>query len=407
MKNRLIASLLCIVMLLIPEIAWADTAVNDNGITVVSGSAGDTPNARVMLIVLKEGITAEEFAAAPNTDKCFYLWEGSTDENGDYLFSFPANDSHTYGEYVLMIGGNAGKAEHIMYIHKSQKDLKIDSVISAIRGAVNYGTVFDALSAGAQALGIDGKYSNSELKKIAQKLYEDKESVDYDNYEEAIEKAAKTALQSSTSAPTGGSSGGSASYSVSSSITSQQVTQPILQSPAPVYNDVSASHWAYKSINRLTAAGVISGTGNGLFMPDAAVKREEFAKMLCMVFIGQPDIDVNIFNDVEDNSWYAGYVNAMAKAGFISGRDDGSFGAGCNITRQDAAVMLCNCMGIEDFSQYENETFTDDSEISDYARSAVKYLKGKDILSGFDGGLFMPRENLTRAQAAKILADMI
>ena len=49
--------------------------------------------------------------------------------------------------------------------------------------------------------------------------------------------------------------------------------------------------------------------------------------------------------------WYYGYVSgAYAAAGIIKGFDDGTFGVGLNITRQDMSVMIYNALKYRNLS---------------------------------------------------------
>ena len=58
-------------------------------------------------------------------------------------------------------------------------------------------------------------------------------------------------------------------------------------------------------------------------------------------------------------------------------------------------------------SEFSETSFADNGEISDYAKSAVGYLAEKGIIKGYDGNMFVPFKNLTRAEAAKILCTAL
>ena len=49
------------------------------------------------------------------------------------------------------------------------------------------------------------------------------------------------------------------------------------------------------------------------------------------------------------------------------------------------------------------DSFTDDGDISDYAKDSVYALKNPGLINGMGDGSFMPRANATRAQTAQIL----
>ena len=78
-----------------------------------------------------------------------------------------------------------------------------------------------------------------------------------------------------------------------------------------------------------------------------------------------------------------------------------------NITREDAAVI------IKRFAEYcgatldvrrESAEFDDNSDISDYAKSAVGDLYVSEIINGSDNNRFEPKQSMTRAQAAAMIA---
>jgi len=51
--------------------------------------------------------------------------------------------------------------------------------------------------------------------------------------------------------------------------------------------------------------------------------------------------------------------------------------------------------------------FTDDSEISDYAKPAVTALKKLGVISGTNEGKFNPKAVMTRAEAAVVINNII
>ena len=109
------------------------------------------------------------------------------------------------------------------------------------------------------------------------------------------------------------------------------------------------------------------------------------------------------FKDVADNSWYNGYVAAAAKAGIVKGTEDGMFNPNAYITRQDAAVMLARVLEYKGIAM-DTKTieFNDADSIAKYARNSVNGMANLGIISGYDGG-FAPLDNTTRAQAAALL----
>ena len=107
--------------------------------------------------------------------------------------------------------------------------------------------------------------------------------------------------------------------------------------------------------------------------------------------------------------WAYPYLGAAKQCGIVLGREDGSFGLGEPITREDAAAMLCRACkaaALELTNRQESAVFADQTEISAYAEEAVAVLSGAGIVNGMEGNRFGPKENTTRAQAAKMVYEV-
>lgn len=172
--------------------------------------------------------------------------------------------------------------------------------------------------------------------------------------------------------------------------------------PEPIYGftDIGSVDWAKDSIMALYNLGIVNGRGNGIFEPNASVKREEFAKMMVGVMgYSVNDSDVTEFTDA-NGAWYTPYIAAAVNNGLITGRGDGTFGVGDDITRQDIAVIIHRAMGTVSTEIIE---FPDSDQISGYAVNAVSYLAANNIANGDDNGNFNPKNSATRAESSKML----
>jgi len=111
------------------------------------------------------------------------------------------------------------------------------------------------------------------------------------------------------------------------------------------------------------------------------------------------------FSDVTEDAWYKDYVNTAVSLGIVNGVSANRFGVGESITRQDMAVMTIRALNAAGITLDGNETirFADESKISIYAIEGVNALVAAGIINGSDGK-FLPTDNLTREQAAKIIA---
>lgn len=174
----------------------------------------------------------------------------------------------------------------------------------------------------------------------------------------------------------------------------------------PSYDDVTEDDWFFEYVEELTAKNIVSGDGTGKFNPNDTVKREEFVKMLLLAI--DKDIisgDV-VFTDVVDTAWYKDYVYTAKLNGIVSGIDENNFGIGRDISRQDMAVMIYRIIKDKDINISEKQVFDDFESVSDYAKNAVSTMRDIGLIDGFENQ-FNPKNNLTRAEATKVIYQLM
>lgn len=231
----------------------------------------------------------------------------------------------------------------------------------------------------------------------------------------AIRKAfADCALSVYTLEQSGGqSAGGSTGGGVSSgpvAITPGYVNQGTTAPKSNLFDDVAYTDWYFASVEKLVVNKLINGYEDGTFRPENPITRAEFTKLIVGVAdhlaieLGVVSSDAS-FEDVALDAWYAGYVAKAAKSGLVMG-SEGKFSPDNKITRQDASVILYRLV-TKVKTLTGDKTFTDDGAIADYAKEAVSGLATANIISGMTDGTFAPASDLTRAQAAKLLAGVL
>ncbi|TCM85700.1 Ig-like protein group 2 [Paenibacillus sp. BK033] len=113
--------------------------------------------------------------------------------------------------------------------------------------------------------------------------------------------------------------------------------------PSTGYAD-SNSHWASEAINILTSAGVLKGYGDGTFRPDAEISRQEMAAVLSRL-INKATPTTNNFNDIA-GSWAADSINALSNAGIVNGTGNGLFSPNGDATRAESIQMIYNLIKV-------------------------------------------------------------
>lgn len=177
--------------------------------------------------------------------------------------------------------------------------------------------------------------------------------------------------------------------------------------PAAAYNsqdfqDVPGTFWAYEPIMEMADAGVINGTGQGLFSPSITVTSAQFLTLVGRLAF--PDIKVN-----SGENWYDPYVTAAKEAGWLNGTMINSAQPVDNgISRYDMAVILAKAgetlgftSGVVDISEIK-----DYDQIPDNYRPFVKTVYAQGLIKGNAEGNFMGFHTMTRAEAAMVIWRM-
>lgn len=201
----------------------------------------------------------------------------------------------------------------------------------------------------------------------------------------------------SSSAPTGGGTG-SGFYTNSTATAGLDVNNTF------IFSDM-ATHWARTDVMSMYNAGIVSGVTADTFEPDRNITRAEFATLIVKA-LKLKNGESN-FVDVAGDDWFAPYVGSAAKAGIIVG-SDGNFRPNDTITRQEMAVIVVKAYEyLGKVAEIANLTFSDNAEVSSWAKGFVAKAVGAGLISGMGDNIFAPKANATRAQSASLIARIL
>jgi L-asparaginase type II len=182
--------------------------------------------------------------------------------------------------------------------------------------------------------------------------------------------------------------------------------KPAGGSGQPVALKDITGNWAKASIEKAVANGIVSGYADGTFKPNQRLTRAEFTVMLMNALKLQGDGASLTFKDSNQiGKWAVNGISAAVKAGIVSGNIDGTFKPNAPITRSEMAVIIAKALKY-DLQAGSTTGFKDDAEIPKWAKGSVKATKDHEIIAGRSGGVFVPNEPATRAEAVTILLKL-
>ncbi len=171
------------------------------------------------------------------------------------------------------------------------------------------------------------------------------------------------------------------------------------------FNDVSSNYWANSFIAELARRDIIAGFPDNTFRPDQPVTRAQFAAIVRKAFAKSPERSAINFTDVSSNYWASSAIQEAYRTGFLSGYPGNRFQPEQNIPREQVLVSLASGLDYTsnnsaNLSQY----YSDDSSISNYARSPIAAATEKAIVVNYPNVKFLnPSRTATRAEVAAFI----
>lgn len=169
-------------------------------------------------------------------------------------------------------------------------------------------------------------------------------------------------------------------------------------------------HWAQLHADYLHAECGVDGYKDAQgqllyeFRPNNTITRAELAQMIVNCIKPEyRDIEAEDFSDVRSDDWFSYAVTFGSVSGWVEGYSDGTFRPHQNVNRAEALKMLLASRFESSKIDGGNEDFSD-VRAGDWFQPYVSFAVMKEYVAGYSDGSFRPGQNITRAEAAKILS---
>ncbi|TFE28995.1 S-layer homology domain-containing protein [Cohnella luojiensis] len=193
------------------------------------------------------------------------------------------------------------------------------------------------------------------------------------------------------------------------------------------FTDITNHTWARNILNGLYSKGIMNNVRFDEFGANDLTTRGELATLL----VKGLNIPLNhegnqTFFDItpgtKTTTWDYEHIETAARAGIVTGLDEGFYGAGIPVTRQEAAVMIARALKLKlsvNNSKLESglaKSFVDSGLVHYYARPSVEAVNKAKIMTGTAVTVpgqkkpmynFNPKGYMTRAEAGKITVALL
>ena len=176
------------------------------------------------------------------------------------------------------------------------------------------------------------------------------------------------------------------------------------------FTDISEKDWFYGDVMFVYENGLMLGTSKTLFSPHGTAMRGMMATILWRMEGSPVPKGKNSFTDVEAGKWYADAITWTAENGIFAGYGKDKFCPDDPITREQLAAIFyryADYKGYDLTVKGDLDKFKDADKITDYAKTAMQWAVGSDLVNGKSGNLLDPQGTATRAEIAAMLHRFI
>lgn len=359
--------------------AVTGTVVVEDGATVAINSNITTlqvpANAQNLNIEVAEGVMVTNYQTIPA-------------QGGAPITSIPVTLTTTAGGTAVLSASDGGAAVEAVDIGNNTYVVHGDTLLVTVNPASGYQT------SGVTVTNKDGST-------VAQK------AVNGNVYSFDMPAADATVAVSFTS--TGSSSGGSGNATGGSGSTGGSTvpggSTGETGSSALPFGDVASTAWYSEAVKYVYENGMMNGTGDGQFSPNATTTRAMIVTILHRLEL-EPAASASDFADVASGSYYANAVSWAASNNIVNGISSSSFAPNTAITREQLATILYRYASFKGYAVTASnalDNYTDAAQISSYATTAMQWANAEGLITGSTGMALNPKGNATRAEVATIL----
>ena len=165
------------------------------------------------------------------------------------------------------------------------------------------------------------------------------------------------------------------------------------------------SNWAHAGIDYCVEKNLMQGISADTFNPHGVMTRAQLVTILYRAS-GSPEVQSKgTFADVPEGLWFSDAVEWAAAEGFVNGVGDGRFLPEAELTREQLATILYRCSGAAEV-EGSLDAFSDQEDVGSYARDAMLWATSTGLINGIPRGediLLRPLRPATRAQTAGLI----
>ena len=171
------------------------------------------------------------------------------------------------------------------------------------------------------------------------------------------------------------------------------------------FTDVAAGAWYADAVQFVYDNELMTGVTATEFGPNVTTSRAMLATILYRLE-GEPNVTAASFTDVASGMYYTDAVAWASSKGIVTGYGDGTFLPNRAISREEMAAMLYRYASYKGYNVTNMKDlggYSDAGSVSSYAVEALQWATGTGLITDMGDGTLTPAGPAVRAQIATIL----
>ena len=191
----------------------------------------------------------------------------------------------------------------------------------------------------------------------------------------------------------------------------------VLENPVPTtkFTDVTPDDWYYNAVKFCLEKGYFLGESSTYFGASQLMEKQDFVVLLANIAgvdLTKYDGRTGWFTDVPTRQYYSAAIAWAEENNIVKGHNNGKFGVGEMITREEVCVILYNYfknylkedVSITGTPEANLSKYHDGADVTALLRMQVAWAAQKNIVGG--NGYLNPKSNVTKAEVAQIIYNM-
>lgn len=172
------------------------------------------------------------------------------------------------------------------------------------------------------------------------------------------------------------------------------------------FTDVKSSDWYYGAVTFVYGKGYFSGTAADTFAPNSSMTRAMLATVLHRASGLEKPGSGESFADVPAGQWYSDGIAWASERKIVNGMGNGLYAPDLAVTREQLVTMLYRYQTDRKGNVSAKGSlvgYPDGNTVADWAKTAMEWAVGAELVKGRDTGYLDPKGTATRAEVATIL----